>query len=309
MAWRGVRTGRIATNAAAGVAVLVLAVIMTVVGSAGVNGPLTTRRWVLLFALASIGLVLALAPAHLAHTQTRRRIEMGPDALVLHDAYTTVALPWDTIAGSTLTLRPGRRPDAGTVRLDVRLRDGTPHSRSMYYVEEAMFRDLALDLYPGTAASGAGYTVCGPRTITDEISAPEGTHDAVPPAGPTSRAARTEQRATPHPARPARTACVTRRRRKAMWGTPSSVAGEVPGRSVRAARDIPLDARDEPARSRPIRSVPRRPFRRTELACRTTSRSVRRVRVRRWSFRVRGDRRGLRRGGFASVGLSAGTRP
>ncbi|WP_161501052.1 hypothetical protein [Embleya scabrispora] len=48
------------------------------------------------------------------------------------------------------------------MRLDVRLRDGTPHVRSMYYVEEAVFRDLALDLYPGTAAYGAGYTIRGP---------------------------------------------------------------------------------------------------------------------------------------------------
>ncbi|OPC76761.1 hypothetical protein B4N89_45625 [Embleya scabrispora] len=180
--WRGVHAGRIATHATAGVAVLVLAAIMAGAGLAGVNGPLTTRRWVLLLALAGIDLLLALIPIHLAHTQARRRLEIGPHALVLHDAHTTVPLPWGTIAEITLTLRPGRRPDAGTVCLDLRLRDGTLRRRAMYHVEEDMFRPLALDLFPGVVITGTRYTVNGARVIRDEIAAlTANARPAVPP--------------------------------------------------------------------------------------------------------------------------------
>ncbi|OPC76446.1 hypothetical protein B4N89_47200 [Embleya scabrispora] len=176
------RTGGIATNATAGVAVPVLAAIMAGAGLAGVSGPLTTRRWVLLLALAGIGLLLALVPVHLAHTRARRRLEIGPHALVLHDAHTTVPLPWRAIAEITLTLRPGRRPDAGTVRLDVRLRDGTLRRRAMYHIEEDMFRPPALDPFPGVVVAGARYTVDAARVIRDEIAAPTAnTRPAVPP--------------------------------------------------------------------------------------------------------------------------------
>ncbi|MFE2867713.1 hypothetical protein [Embleya sp. NPDC059259] len=106
----------------------------------------------------------------------------GPGALVLRDATGPAVLPWSHIAEVTLTLRTGRRTDAGRVRLQVRLRDGTLTGRSMYFVEEGMFRALALDLFPGVAVCGARYTIHGPQVISDEIAAL--TANARPPRPP-----------------------------------------------------------------------------------------------------------------------------
>ncbi|WP_331765804.1 hypothetical protein [Embleya sp. NBC_00896] len=169
--WQGARIGRIAVGMAFGIALLALAGALFTIRLTASQGPHRTRETVIPLAIAAVGLIATLIPARLTYAQAKRRFEIRPDALVLHDANGTTSVPWGTIAEVTLTLRTTQRTDAGTVGLHLRLHDGTLLARTMYYVEEGMFRALAHDLRPGPAAHGVPYTVHGPQVITDEIAA------------------------------------------------------------------------------------------------------------------------------------------
>ncbi|MFE2865636.1 hypothetical protein [Embleya sp. NPDC059259] len=169
--WQGARNGRVAAGMVAGVALLLFAASLLCLGMSTTRGLSSIPVMIPPLAFACGGLSFLLGSGRLARVQANRRFEIGPGALVLHDADGTVPLPWGAVAGVTLTLRPGPGTDTGRVRLEVRLRDGTLHDRSMYYVEEGMFRALALDLFPGPAGCGVPYIVHGSQVITDEIAA------------------------------------------------------------------------------------------------------------------------------------------
>lgn len=167
--WQGLRIGRILGNAALGLVAMGVSV-PAFVAAAGDSPGGRTKLLVLGTALLAAGGLLAGCVVWRARVHAGRRFVIRPDAVVLVDGARDLPIAWDAIAALRLGLRVGERTDVGVVTLHLTLRDGAVHTRRMAYVEEGMFRALALDLCEGLAGRPVQFTVHGPQVVADEVA-------------------------------------------------------------------------------------------------------------------------------------------
>lgn len=181
--WQGLRIGRILGNAVLGVAAIGVSV-PAFVAAAGDSYGDRTKLLALGTALLAAGGLLVGCVVWRARVHAGRRVVIRPDAVVLVDGAQALPIAWDAIAALRLGLRIGERTDAGVVTLHVTLRDDSVQIRRMAYVEEGMFRALALDLCQGLADRPVQFTVQGPQAVADEVAARMTAGQPPRPSGP-----------------------------------------------------------------------------------------------------------------------------